>query len=214
MGSRHSHLILRLRYLLFYVFLDFAIDAFYPTLDSTEDEIEDLEKQALDIFKTRKNRLRNINQVMTMMGGLRSELMTFRKELSPMRDMLGLIMRGSVPFIQDSSLRNFRDIYDHTFQLIETIDADRDRTSDVRDLYISLLAASTDNIMKLLTIVATVLLPLELLAGIYGMNFTAGFFEPGSGVWYGFYILVIGMAVIAVGLTYMFRRAGWIWALY
>jgi magnesium transporter len=196
--------------LLYYVFLDFAVDAYYPALDSIEGEIEGLEKQAVVVFNTRKKRLENVNEIMTIMGGVREELAILRRNLSPTRDMLGQIMRGVVPFVADASLRNFRDIYDHTFQLIETIDTYRDRTSDVRDLYISLLAASTDNILKTLTIVATILLPLSLLTGIYGMNFTPGFYEPGSGLWYGFYILMAGMLVISLALAYMFRKAGWI----
>ena len=196
--------------LLFYVFLDFAVDAFYPILDRTQNQIEELESQAVVAFKSRRNRPGKIDVILTTMNGVRKRLDRLRREISPIRDVLGMIMRGSVPFISDSSLMNFRDIYDHTFQLVETIDAYRDRTSDVRDLYISLLAASTDNIIKLLTIVATVLLPLTLLAGIYGMNFTPGFFEPGSGMWYGFYVLIAGMIAIALVLTYMFRRAGWI----
>ncbi len=195
--------------LLYYVFLDSAVDAFYPMLDSIEDEIERLEKEAVTIFKTRKRRTENVSDIMSLMGGLRAELMFMRKSLSPTRDMLSMIMRGVVPYVSDSSLRNFRDIYDHTFQLIETIDANRDRTSDVRDFYVSMLATSTDNIIKVLTIVATILLPLTLLAGIYGMNFTAGFFEPGSGVWYGFYTLIAGMIVISLVLTSLFKRAGW-----
>jgi magnesium transporter len=196
--------------LLYYVFLDFAVDSYYPMLDNVEEEIERLEKQAVTDFKTRKRRVQNVSSIMSLMGGLRNELMTMRKSLSPTRDMLSMIMKGAVPFVSDSNLRNFRDVYDHTFQLMETIDTNRDRTSDVRDLYISMLAASTDNIIKVLTIVATVLLPLTLLAGIYGMNFTSGFFEPGSGVWFGFYVLIAGMVSIALALTFLFRKAGWI----
>jgi len=112
---------------------------------------------------------------------VRRKLMTLRRSLTPTRDMLGMVMRGAIPFVADSSLRSFRDVYDHSFQLLETIDNDRDRTSDVRDLYISLHSASTDNTIKVLTLVATIFLPLTLLAGIYGMNFTPGFFQPGTG---------------------------------
>ncbi|HYY90476.1 MAG TPA: CorA family divalent cation transporter, partial [Candidatus Dormibacteraeota bacterium] len=104
----------------------------------------------------------------------------------------------------------FRDVYDHSFQLLETIDNDRDRTSDVRDLYISLHTASTDNTIKVLTLVATIFLPLSLLAGIYGTNFTPGFFQPGSGMPLGFYVFVFVMIDIAVGFVYFFKRAGWI----
>jgi magnesium transporter len=196
--------------LLFYTFLDFAVDEYYPILDKVENELEELDGQATKTFQTRSKRMENIVAMMAIVREVRKRLMTLRRSLTPTRDMLGTIMRGAVPFVADSSLRSFRDVYDHSFQLLETIDNDRDRTSDVRDLYISLLTASTDQIVKFLTIVATIFLPLELLAGIYGMNFTTGFFEPGSGYAAGFYLLILSMIAIAFGLLYAFRRRGWI----
>ena len=196
--------------LLFYVFLDFAVDAYYPILDQIEDEIEEMDKKGIDSFKTRVRKFDNVVYAMSRIGSVRERLMALRRSLTPTRDAIGSIMRGSVPFVADSSLRSFRDIYDHSFQLLETLDSYRDRTSDVRDLYISLLTASTDNIIKLLTVVATIFLPLTLLAGIYGTNFTPGFFEPGSGVQLGFYAFLAGLALIAAGLLYSFKRAGWL----
>ncbi len=196
--------------LLFYVFLDFAVDAYYPILDDVEDRLEELDKQAITTFKTRVRRMENVVAIITTVGSVRKRLMTLRRSLTPTRDMLGMVMRGAVPFVADASLRSFRDVYDHSFQLLETIDNDRDRTSDVRDLYISLHSASTDNTIKLLTLVATIFLPLSLLAGIYGMNFTPGFFEPGSGDPLGFYVMILAMLIITVGLVYSFKRSGWI----
>lgn len=196
--------------LLFYVFLDFAVDAYYPILDDVEDRLEELDKQAITTFKTRVRRMENIVAIVTTIGSVRRRLMTLRRSLTPTRDMLGMVMRGAVPFVADANLRSFRDVYDHSFQLLETIDNDRDRTSDVRDLYISLHSASTDNTIKVLTLVATIFLPLSLLAGIYGMNFTAGFFEPGSGDPLGFYVMILAMLIITVGLVYSFKRSRWI----
>jgi magnesium transporter len=196
--------------LFFYIFLDFAVDAYYPILDEVEERLEDLDKQAITTFKTRVKRMENVVAIITTIGGVRRKLMILRRSLTPTRDMIGMVMRGAVPFVADSSLRSFRDVYDHSFQLLETIDNDRDRTSDVRDLYISLHSASTDNTIKLLTLVATIFLPLSLLAGIYGMNFTQGFFEPGSGDPLGFYVMTLAMLIITVGLVYSFKRSGWI----
>ena len=196
--------------LLFYVFLDFAVDSYYPILDEVEDRLEELDKRAVTAFKTRAKRMENILEIVTTIGGVRKRLMMLRRSLTPTRDMLGMIMRGAVPYVADTSLRSFRDVYDHSFQLLETIDNDRDRTSDVRDLYISLHTASTDNTIKVLTLVATIFLPLSLLAGIYGTNFTPGFFQPGSGMPLGFYVFVFVMIDIAVGFVYFFKRAGWI----
>ncbi len=196
--------------LLLYVFLDFAVDAYYPILDDVEDRLEKLDRQAITTFRTRVRRMENVVGIITTIGTVRNKLMILRRSLTPTRDMLGMVMRGAVPYVPDSSLRSFRDVYDHSFQLLETIDNDRDRTSDVRDLYISLHAASTDNTIKLLTLVATIFLPLGLLAGIYGMNFTPGFFEPGSGDPLGFYVMILAMLTITGGLVYAFKRSGWI----
>jgi magnesium transporter len=196
--------------LLFYVFLDFAVDAYYPILDRVEDRLEELDRQATTTFRTRVKRMETVSEIMSTIGAVRKELITLRRSLTPTRDMIGMVMRGAVPFVADGNLRSFRDVYDHSFQLLETIDNDRDRTSDVRDLYISLLTASTDNIIKLLTLVATIFLPLSLVAGIYGMNFTPGFFEPGSGDPLGFYLLIVGMVALSLALVYAFRRNGWI----
>jgi magnesium transporter len=196
--------------LLFYIFLDFAVDAYYPILDEVENRLEEIDQKATTTFKTRVKRMENIVAIITTIEGVRKRLMTLRRSLTPTRDMLGMVMRGAVPFVADASLRSFRDVYDHSFQLLETIDNDRDRTSDVRDLYISLHSASTDNTIKVLTLVATIFLPLSLLAGIYGMNFSLGFFQPGTGDPQGFYALILAMILVSLGQVYMFKRSGWI----
>ena len=173
---------------------------------------EEIDQKATTTFKTRVKRMENIVAIITTIEGVRKRLMTPRRSLTPTLDMLGVVMRGAVPFVVDANLRSFRDVYDHSFQLLETIDNDRDRTSDVRDLYISLHSASTDNTIKVLTLVATIFLPLTLLAGIYGMNFSPGFFQPGSSDPVGFYVMILAMFVISLGLIYLFKRSGWIQA--
>ncbi|HEX4920150.1 MAG TPA: CorA family divalent cation transporter, partial [Candidatus Bathyarchaeia archaeon] len=175
-----------------------------------EDRLEEIDQKATTTFKTRVRRMENVVAIITTIESVRKRLMALRRSLTPTRDMLGMVMRGAVPFVADTSLRSFRDVYDHSFQLLETIDNDRDRTSDVRDLYIELHSASTDNTIKVLTLVATIFLPLSLLAGIYGTNFTAGFFEPGSSDPLGFYAMIIAMFLITLGLIYAFKRSGWI----
>ena len=174
--------------------------------------LEEIDQKATTTFKTRVKRMENIVAIITTIEGVRKRLMTPRRSLTPTLDMLGVVMRGAVPFVVDANLRSFRDVYDHSFQLLETIDNDRDRTSDVLDLYISLHSASTDNTIKVLTLVATIFLPLTLLAGIYGMNFSPGFFQPGSSDPVGFYVMILAMFVISLGLIYLFKRSGWIQA--
>lgn len=196
--------------LLYYIFFDFAVDTFYPMLDLIGEELETLDKFIVEISESGGLRIGKIGQTMSTVSNIRSEMMFLRGTLAPTRDMLSMIMRGAVPFIANTSLRNFRDIYDHTFQLIETIDSFMDKTNDVRGMYMSLLSASTDKIIKLLAIVSTIFLPLTLLAGVFGMNFTSGYYIPGTHSPLGFYVLIGGMIIIAFILAYLFRRFGWI----
>lgn len=196
--------------LLFYLLVDFAVDSFYPVLDAKEDEIDSLERQIEATVEQKRGDINRIRSISRSFMSIKADLMTLRRDASTMRDVLGQIMRGAVPFIHDQTLRNFRDIYDHAFQLIETLDTYRERVNEVRDLHISMITASTNNVVKVLTIVVTILTPLSLIAGIYGTNFTPGFFTPGTGIWYSFYVMVAIMVAIAVTMAYFFRRAGWI----
>src|SRR5436309_15575560 len=87
--------------LLFYVFLDFAVDAYYPILDEVENRLEELDKQAATTFKTRVKRMENIISIITTIEAVRKRLMKLRHSLTPTRDMLGMVMRGAVPFVDD-----------------------------------------------------------------------------------------------------------------
>lgn len=196
--------------LLYYLMADFAVDSFYPVLDAKEDKIADMEGRIESTIDQRRNDVERVRDLSKSFVSIKSDLLTLRRDASAMRDVLGQIMRGAVPLILDQSLRNFRDIYDHTFQLIEALDAYRERVNEVRDLHISMITSSTNNVVKVLTIVVTILTPLSLIAGIYGTNFTSGFFTPGTGVWYSFYIMIAVMIAIALAMVYLFRRSGWI----
>ena len=196
--------------LLYYIFLDFAVDAFYPMLDHVGDSMEVFDREIIEISKRGSRGVENITKTMTTISNIREQLMFLRNTLAPSRDMVSNIMRGAVPFVATTSLRNFRDVYDHTFQLIETTDSFMDRTNDLRGLYLSVLSASTDSILRLLAIVSTIFLPLTLLAGIYGMNFTMDYLIPGTGMKLGFYILISAMIGIAGILAAVFRKYGWI----
>ncbi len=196
--------------LVYYMIMDFATDAFIDSLSSVEDEIYALSDEAEKFIDFRKRRLEDVRGLMLSLSRIRARLMALRTVLSQERDALGQIMRGSVPFIRNETLRNFRDVHDHSFQLVELVDSYVGRVNDVRDLYFSLRSALTDNIIKVLTIVATIFLPLSLMAGIYGMNFTAGFNVPGSSYTYGFYAMILLMTVTALILVGAFRKYGWI----
>ena len=196
--------------LVYYMIIDFATDAFIDSLTAVEDDIYALSDEAEKFINFRKRGLEDVKELMLSLSRIRARLIALRTVLSQERDALGQIMRGSIPYVRNETLRNFRDVHDHSFQLVELVDSYVARVNDVRDLYFSLRSALTDNIIKVLTIVATIFLPLALLAGIYGMNFTHGYNLPGSSSPYGFYIMIIIMTAVGLILVGAFRRYGWI----
>ena len=196
--------------LVYYMIIDFATDAFIDSLTTVEDDIYALSDEAEKFINFRKRGLEDVKELMLSLSRIRARLIALRTVLSQERDALGQIMRGSIPYVRNETLRNFRDVHDHSFQLVELVDSYVARVNDVRDLYFSLRSALTDNIIKVLTIVATIFLPLALLAGIYGMNFTHGYNVPGSSSPYGFYIMIIIMTAVGLILVGAFRRYGWI----
>jgi len=112
--------------------------------------------------------------------------------------------------VSSATLPRFEDLYDRTISLIEVADTLREEIQDIGDILINVQTLSTNNIIRILTIISAIFLPLTLIAGIYGTDFGRGFFLPGSGSSYGFYAMIVVMAGIAVGLIAVFRRKGWL----
>ncbi len=196
--------------LLYYLFLDNSVDSFYPILDSWDDELDRLDDDAVSTIARRKNRIATVREVSSKFGEIRSDLSQIRNTITPTRDILSTIMKGAVPFVQTHNLKNFRDIYDHTFQLVELVDSYISRASDIRSLYLNLMSAVTNEVLRLLTIVATIFLPLSLLASVFGTNFTSGINIPLTHLSFGFYLFVLILAGLGITLILLFRRYGWI----
>lgn len=189
---------------------DFSVDSFYSALSDIENWLVSMRSEVLDFDSLKAGALTDVKGLMSLIARARREMSELRILLSQHRDVMSLAERGTLKFLSVEMMSAFRDIYDHTFQLIETVDSYMLRTGDVRDLYFTLRSAFTDNILRLLTLVATIFLPLTFLTGFYGMNFTAGFYQPGSESTIGFYILVAIMLAIAGTLLLFFRKRGWI----
>ena len=196
--------------LVLHMLFDFAVDSFYSSLTSVENWLVSFREDLIDIDSLKSKDLSQVRKLMFFIAKARKELSDFRIVLSQHRDVMSLAERGTLKFVSLDYMLAFRDVYDHTFQLIETVDSYIMRTNDVRDLYFTLRAAFTDNIIRLLTIVATIFLPLTFLTGFYGMNFTQGFYEPGSGSPYGFYSMVAIMLSLIAVLLIVFKKKGWI----
>lgn len=189
---------------------DFSVDSFYSVLSEIENWLVSIRSEVLDFDSLKARDISDVRALLSLISKARREMSELRIMLSQHRDVVSLAERGSMKFLSVELMPAFRDVYDHTFQLIETLDSYMLRTGDVRDLYFTMRAAFTDNILRLLTIVATIFLPLTFLTGFYGMNFTAGFNQPGSGSLVGFWALVASMVTLAAVLLILFKRRGWL----
>ena len=183
---------------LLYSIVDEMVDAYFPILDEIEECVDDLQD---DIFVDAQPM--HLDDLLKQ----KREINVLRRQSLPQRELLNQISRGDAQFISRDTLIYYRDLYDHMFRISETIDVERDMMAGTMEAYLSVIANRTNEIMKVLTIFSAIMLPLTLIAGIYGMNFTN---EPELHWKYGYYYALGLMAVTAGGMLLWFRRRGWI----
>jgi len=183
---------------LLYSIVDLMVDAHFPLLERIEEHVDDLQDT---IF--RDARPAHLDELLH----LKRDVNILRRQSLPQRELLNQISRGDAQFIQRQSLIYFRDVYDHMFRISETIDVERDMMAGTMEAYLSVVANRTNEIMKILTIFSAIMLPLTLIAGIYGMNFTN---EPELHWRWGYWWALGLMATIAILMLFWFRRKGWI----
>jgi magnesium transporter len=189
-----------------YRLIDAIIDSYFPLLEQYGELLEGLEEEVL-VTLNRDTLLR--------VHAVRHELLTIRRAIWPAREAINSLVRDRTPLIQDETRLFFRDAYDHTVQLMDLLETYREVGSDMRDLYMSSASNRLNEIMKVLTIISTIFIPLTFIAGVYGMNFD---WQDGKNPynmpelrWYwGYPFVLLVMVVIAVSLLLFFRRKGWI----
>lgn len=187
---------------LFYALIDAIIDGYFPRLEEYGLRLEDLEEQ---IF----NNDVNLEEVYN----IRSDLVRIRKYVWQHREALQTLSREEIEFIDEETKVFIRDCYDHTIQLIDVAESFRDQCTNLRDLHLSEMTARQNEVMKTLTIFATIFMPMSFVAGVYGMNFDHNSSEwnmPETGWYYGYPFALGIMAVIGLGLLYFFWRKGWL----
>jgi len=192
--------------IMLYIFLDLIISEYFPVSDSMLESIEGLSREALSFFRTRPNQANSGFIVRTTK--VRERLVALRQSLSPLREITSRITRGEFALVQGVNLPRFGDLYDKTIQLVETVDTQREEMSNIRDILVSVQTVTTNNIIRILTIISAIFLPLTLIAGIYGTNFASGIpynYNPN-----GFYILIAIMITIALVLALFFKLRKWV----
>ena len=138
---------------------------------------------------------------------MRRQLATLRRTMLPHRQVFSHLASSRGGVIDDTAGLNFRDTLDNVLRLLDAIDQQQDLLSNVKDTYLSVVAQKTNDIMRVLTIFSAIVLPLSLVAGIYGMNFEhmPELREP-----WGYPVVLGGMAALAIGMLLWFRRKGWL----
>lgn len=185
-----------------YRVLDVVVDEYFDLLDRIESGIEEIEEAVT--VSTDIETLEDINS-------LRRDLLAFRKIAWPTREAVGVLARGGTPQIDQTTEKYFRDVYDHLVQVVDLTETYRDLTTGTRDIYLNTLSQSTNEVMKVLTVIATLFLPLTFVAGIYGMNFADSPYNMPELTWtYGYPAVLFGMALLAVGMLAYFRRRGFV----
>jgi magnesium transporter len=180
-----------------YVLLDGIVDRYFPVLERYSDRLGEIEEEVLD--HPTQSTLEQIHRV-------KRELLTLRRAAWPLRELIGHLQRERHEMLSETAQTYLRDVHDHTVQILDLIESFREIANSQAETYISVVSNRTNDVMKLLTLIATIFIPLTFLAGVYGMNLQIP--ESQSSLAYPvFWIVCVGLAV---GMLFWFRRRGWL----
>ncbi|GAB4250216.1 MAG: magnesium/cobalt transporter CorA [Vicingaceae bacterium] len=179
---------------LFYRIIDIIVDHYYLVIEDFGTKIMKLENDVIE--KPDRKQINTIQQ-------LKKSIIKFKKNTLPLREAILIIQKDSEEIITESYEKYFTDIYDHIIFLIDAIETQRDIISGVTDLYLSNISNQTNEIMKTLTVIATIFIPLTFIAGVYGMNFK---YMPELEWTYGYYAIWGVMIVVALLLVWYFKK--------
>jgi len=187
-----------------YLLIDAIVDHYFPIVDSLSEQIDQIEDDVL---------LRPDRDVVARVHDVRRDLLAIRRVIWPQRDAINLLLRDEPSQIRAETRIYFRDVYDHCVQLIDMIETSRELAQGLMDAYLSVMSNRMNEVMRVLTIIATIFIPLTFIAGIYGMNF-----DPEVSPWnmpelkwyLGYPLAMSMMAGIAVVMVAYFHRQGWL----
>lgn len=188
---------------LMYSMLDVVIDCAFPLLERLGLQLEELEEQILETAD---------RDTLSQIHLIRRELILLRRNLWPQRDVLNEMLRDESTLIHEGTHVYLRDCYDHTIQVMDLVETYRDMAGSLLEIYLSSVSNRMNDVMRVLTVIATIFIPLTFIVGVYGMNF-----DRGAGPWsmpelaqpYGYVFLWLVMIIIAVGMVAFFRSRKW-----
>jgi len=186
-----------------YALMDTIVDHYFHALDEIGEHIERVEELILE--EPKQEHLHKIH-------ALRRDLIYFRKSVWSLRDGINSLIRDDLPLVSQEVKVYLRDVYDHLVQIIDSIETSREMVFGLFDMYMSGLSNRMNEVMKVLTIIATIFIPLTFIAGIYGMNFdpeVSPWNMPELNWYFGYLFSLALMALLAGGMVLYFRKKGW-----
>lgn len=181
-----------------YSLIDAIVDNYFTVIEKLGDKIEDLEEELLT--EPTPETLKNIDN-------LKRIIIDLRRSIWPLREVISRMQREDSPLIKDSTKVYLRDVYDHTVLVIENIETLRDILAGMIEIYLSSISNKMNEIMKVLTIISTIFIPLTFVVGLYGMNFD---FMPELRSPWGYPAVLLIMASVAIGMLFYFKKKKWL----
>jgi magnesium transporter len=183
--------------LLLHSLLDHLVDHYNPILDHLQEEIDDIEERAATSPDP---------SLLPQITKKKKELLNLRRIIGPQRDVMAILTRGEVPFIRENARTYMRDVQDHLIRAVEMIELYRDLVVGARDIYMSSVSNNLNQVMKTLTIITVIALPLNVITGFWGMNLQ----DLPTDSHKAFWISLLMMVGAVAGLAYVFKRLKWL----
>jgi magnesium transporter len=180
-----------------YHLLDKMVDNYFPLVNQIDDTLNEIDENSKG---------RSMEALLKDLFDTRHNLLSLRHTITPMRDLLYRVINSQRLKSIEGKIAYFSDIYDHLLKLTEMVEASRELTTDIRDSYISINSNETNHVMKVLTVITTIFMPLTFIVGVYGMNFRN---MPELTWKYGYFGALFLMVIIAVWMYIWFKKKGW-----
>ncbi|MBN2868545.1 MAG: magnesium/cobalt transporter CorA [Flavobacteriaceae bacterium] len=184
---------------LLYALIDAIVDHYYAIIETMGNKIEDLEDELFNGISQ--------EEISQQIQNLKREVLKIRRAIFPLREIIGRVEKDPNNLIEEQTTHFFRDVYDHIIQVTENLDIYREMIWSLMDMYMTTISNKMNEVMKVLTIIATIFIPLTFIAGVYGMNFVN---MPELQYKYGYYVVWVVMILIFLAMLYYFKRKKWL----
>jgi len=184
---------------LLYTLIDAIVDNYYVIIETMGNKIEDLEDRLFSGLSK--------DEISHEIQSLKREILKIRRSIFPIRELLNRIEKSESGLIESKTMHYFGDVYDHVIQISDTIEINREMIWSLMDMYMTNISNKMNEVMKMLTIIATIFIPLSFIASIYGMNFDN---IPELHYKYSYHVLWLIMIILFLGMLYYFKRKKWL----